>query len=551
MQTSIQTIEDLLTKHVFTMPNYQRGYSWEKDNISTLLNDVYSNDNYYLGNILINMNEDGTYEIIDGQQRIITLYLILIAIYQTKKGVITNLDIIKRNMKPLINIESRSNDSTSPIFSYLVENSDVSNAIRSTNEFKGFNIIKKNILNQEYDLNLLYKNICSSNLLVIDSTDLPITPYQLFLNLNTKGKKLTSIDILKSYLFDTLNGNNDFRAYRNNWYELFNDKSESFCDDYLITYAILSKSQNKKRLQSNDALSYLKSLISEEDKAVKFTKNFCSVNGYYYNTYCAVTQDNLESKYISLFNDSSTNLKQLFNYFGFIKKISFKQFNILFMALLNIYSCDENKIKKRRENINKNFHKIESFVQLIFLYASMQQLKNVSPSSYGNKFIHYANELYNDNNNIPQKLSDILDEFKITTLEDNNLNFLDNKEFVQNNSKNMKIAVALITYLDDDSVCNYAGEHCINDSTGSSEAKSFGNIIPVAKDDFGNCEVKDKIKKYIKVKESEKHIKIFLEKDLDKDNNFNPVERMKRYKILFKEKFNNLCDDLLIKKEEK
>ena len=336
MQTSIQTIEDLLTKHVFTMPNYQRGYSWEKDNISTLLNDVYSNDNYYLGNILINMNEDGTYEIIDGQQRIITLYLILIAIYQTKKGVITNLDIIKRNMKPLINIESRSNDSTSPIFSYLVENSDVSNAIRSTNEFKGFNIIKKNILNQEYDLNLLYKNICSSNLLVIDSTDLPITPYQLFLNLNTKGKKLTSIDILKSYLFDTLNGNNDFRAYRNNWYELFNDKSESFCDDYLITYAILSKSQNKKRLQSNDALSYLKSLISEEDKAVKFTKNFCSVNGYYYNTYCAVTQDNLESKYISLFNDSSTNLKQLFNYFGFIKKISFKQFNILFMALLNI-----------------------------------------------------------------------------------------------------------------------------------------------------------------------------------------------------------------------
>ena len=61
----------------FFVPSYQRGYRWGKDEVLRLLSDVYSNGkkNYCLQPIVVRKN--GTsYELIDGQQRLTTLYLI-------------------------------------------------------------------------------------------------------------------------------------------------------------------------------------------------------------------------------------------------------------------------------------------------------------------------------------------------------------------------------------------------------------------------------------------------------------------------------------------
>ncbi len=61
----------------FFVPSYQRGYRWGKDEVLRLLNDVYSNGkkNYCIQPIVV--RKSGTsYELIDGQQRLTTLYLI-------------------------------------------------------------------------------------------------------------------------------------------------------------------------------------------------------------------------------------------------------------------------------------------------------------------------------------------------------------------------------------------------------------------------------------------------------------------------------------------
>ena len=61
----------------FYVPSYQRGYRWGEDEVLRLLNDVYSNGkkNYCLQPIVVRKNGD-SYELIDGQQRLTTLYLI-------------------------------------------------------------------------------------------------------------------------------------------------------------------------------------------------------------------------------------------------------------------------------------------------------------------------------------------------------------------------------------------------------------------------------------------------------------------------------------------
>lgn len=61
----------------FFIPSYQRGYRWGPDEVTRLLDDVYINGtkNYCLQPVVVRRDGD-RYELIDGQQRLTTLYLI-------------------------------------------------------------------------------------------------------------------------------------------------------------------------------------------------------------------------------------------------------------------------------------------------------------------------------------------------------------------------------------------------------------------------------------------------------------------------------------------
>jgi len=82
------TISDVLegTQQI-RVPDYQREYSWDKDQWEELWDDVYAltreRDNHFVGSIVvIKKNKDGmkTLELVDGQQRLTTLSLFLCAI---------------------------------------------------------------------------------------------------------------------------------------------------------------------------------------------------------------------------------------------------------------------------------------------------------------------------------------------------------------------------------------------------------------------------------------------------------------------------------------
>lgn len=63
-------------KGEFFVPSYQRGYRWN-DEVRMLLDDIYKNgDNSYCLQPIVVKNNDEQYELIDGQQRLTTIYLI-------------------------------------------------------------------------------------------------------------------------------------------------------------------------------------------------------------------------------------------------------------------------------------------------------------------------------------------------------------------------------------------------------------------------------------------------------------------------------------------
>ncbi|WP_294426090.1 DUF262 domain-containing protein [uncultured Streptococcus sp.] len=61
----------------YVVPIYQRNYAWGSDQIEQLIEDIMSTDNdYFLGNLIVNQKDNNVYEVIDGQQRLTTLFLL-------------------------------------------------------------------------------------------------------------------------------------------------------------------------------------------------------------------------------------------------------------------------------------------------------------------------------------------------------------------------------------------------------------------------------------------------------------------------------------------
>ena len=87
MENGLKTIKELFdgTK-IFRVPLYQRAYSWSDKQLTDFMEDIKNqrtNRTYFLGTILLekgkNEGDFRTIDIVDGQQRLTTLLLLLIA----------------------------------------------------------------------------------------------------------------------------------------------------------------------------------------------------------------------------------------------------------------------------------------------------------------------------------------------------------------------------------------------------------------------------------------------------------------------------------------
>lgn len=539
------TLKSLFLNKKFYIPKYQRDYAWEKKNIETFINDIYNNTNYYIGNISISEKDD--LELIDGQQRIISAYLcfaVLNRLFAEKKINGFEKQILFIENKPRIILDDRTADQYTKIMSYLINCQDVPENVSKCNEYKQYKNIYSILKTYPIDeLKLFYSNLKNCQLVTISCKNTSITSYQLFLNLNTKGVKLTNCDIVKSLLFSELEKDeNEFDSYRNSWHEM--TMSIFNLDDYFATYLMVFHSTNKTRITKNNIIDEFKKEIKDHNSAKKIFDNLTSINSVYYCTYLAIVEGKTKY-YINLFNESSVKLENLFDLNSYIKSINFHQFDIAFISML----CFNDKDKKYVRN---NFAYICSFVKFVFLYSLLNGLRNISPSTYANKFISFAVKLRDDKKNMKNHIMEILKTFSIQHLKYENGNevvdslmFLD-KLKVEHNGKYLKYITSMISILDGSSRNQFTGEHILSliSKYDESSKMSFANIVPVIYDDYGNVTLEEKIPKYYVRKNIEPHLKIFLENDYKGNTEF-ISNRSIRYKKLFVEEYNALYDDLI------
>lgn len=76
-----------LLKHFFTVPDYQREFVWKQEQVLSLLDDVEDawlsktdTSDYFIGSMVVCPGDDARLQLIDGQQRMTTIYVILCAL---------------------------------------------------------------------------------------------------------------------------------------------------------------------------------------------------------------------------------------------------------------------------------------------------------------------------------------------------------------------------------------------------------------------------------------------------------------------------------------
>ena len=196
-------------KYKFIVPIYQRNYAWTVTEINALLDDIIckGNSTYYLGTIVSYKREDGRYEVIDGQQRLTTLFLIYLYIENYDKNYNNSILGDEKLIKNNLDFEARKK--------YVKTLSDIANNIQITDNEVAKELVTGYKLINDYfeELNIgkgkiktFFKNIKTTEIVIItvpENTDLN----NYFKVMNTRGEQLEQHHIAKERFMSIVDDN--------------------------------------------------------------------------------------------------------------------------------------------------------------------------------------------------------------------------------------------------------------------------------------------------------------------------------------------------------
>lgn len=280
----------------FVIPVYQRNYDWKKEHCKRLFDDCISvvKNNYkthFFGTIVSIYNDSGRnreYLIIDGQQRITTVSLILLAIYNIlKKGRLKSNDIIKEKIinQYLINqyigddrklkLKPIKNDRTA--FEKLFN--DDEEFIEESNITTNYKYFYERILEGEISIDELYSAIERLMIVEIELKNGEDDPQLIFESLNSTGLELNDADKVRNFI---LMGQPSYKQeilYNDYWHKVEKNtlyKVTDFIRDYMTMKE--NKISNIDKIYIN-----FKRYVNENDLDIETCLKDMLVFSVYYN----------------------------------------------------------------------------------------------------------------------------------------------------------------------------------------------------------------------------------------------------------------------------
>ncbi|MEE1504929.1 MAG: DUF262 domain-containing protein, partial [Acutalibacteraceae bacterium] len=196
-QVTVLDMRKLFLNVKYIIPIYQRNYAWGSDEIQQLLSDILSSEGtYYLGNLIVNQIGNGEFEVVDGQQRLTTLFLLM-----------TYLDDVNGTQLNYSSLVFESRKKSNDTFLALSRNKNAllfGDNVYSEEILNGYNTIKNYFDSTKIEIesfkNKLFNNIKLLRVQVPAKIDLN----HYFEIMNTRGEQLEDHEIAKERFLENL-----------------------------------------------------------------------------------------------------------------------------------------------------------------------------------------------------------------------------------------------------------------------------------------------------------------------------------------------------------
>ena len=208
--------ETLFDKEVhYVIPRYQRAYAWEDKEIVQLIDDINdSTGDYYIGSLVVAKVKDKveTYEVVDGQQRLTTLYLLLHYLFSRdgqvgEVGKTLSFDCRPNSNYTLEHIQDLLSDAKSLVGDEDRLEQSILNGLKAIDQKFMLGAIDVDAFVERLKMVILYR------IEVPEHTDLN----RYFEIMNTRGEQLEQHDILKAQLMGYLSDPKEQEFFSRVW----------------------------------------------------------------------------------------------------------------------------------------------------------------------------------------------------------------------------------------------------------------------------------------------------------------------------------------------
>ncbi|MBW7843836.1 MAG: DUF262 domain-containing protein [Ignavibacterium sp.] len=276
---SIKRINDLLKSNFF-IPSYQRGYRWTEQQVTDLLNDINefspkeipeTNEKtwYCLQPIVVKQKDENEWDVIDGQQRLTTIYLIL---HHLNQG------YVESRRKSLFGLKYETRENSAE---YL-KNELNGETINDTNiDYHFISTAYKTICNwfknkgQEFDLNTFESKFNFSTKVIWYETSKSEDSIDIFTRINSGKIPLTNAELIKALFLNSSNfPNSDTEKLHLKQLEIASewDRIEYTLQDDSFWYFI-NKKENNLATRIEFIFNLMYEVAKEDDKEVSDRKH--------------------------------------------------------------------------------------------------------------------------------------------------------------------------------------------------------------------------------------------------------------------------------------
>ncbi len=345
------------TDKKFIIPVYQRPYSWKKENCELLIKDLLNvsekgYQSHFFGSVVYLENDIGGYNeyiIIDGQQRITTVSLLLLAIrnYITDKNIeiaginaekITEAYLTDKYAAGEKKLKLKLVQGDDDAYDRLIEKTA---PLANNNVTLNYNYFYNTISDLSFaDIKGLYDAIMKLMVVNISlKTQDGDDPQLIFESLNSTGLDLEEADKIRNYILMRMSSSEQERIYKNYWEKLEDKVSKEDINKFIRYYLAV-----KTHELTNESKLYFafKNYKEKFDKKIEDLLKAMLEFADYYNII------------------KNANLNEL-NYLGSIARINKLEVNTVIPLLFDLLSANKNGYVSEDE-LSKALNAIECYI---------------------------------------------------------------------------------------------------------------------------------------------------------------------------------------------